>query len=250
MKSQPCAIITGGSRGIGAAIARSFEGAGYRVAVTSRSGVLPKGGGASIKAWKVDVCDTSAFAAVCVDVFSWGGRIDVLVNNVGLSSWRPLEAIDEVFWTNMIDANLKSVLFCTKAVVPHMVNGGSVINVSSLAGKRGSTNNSVYCAAKFGVNGITQSLAKELGGRGIRVNAVCPVYVDTDSLQDALKSPAAPPAGKSVASFLREFAFSNSALQRLPAASEIGSTCVFLASPAASAVTGQSLNVDCGVMPQ
>jgi NAD(P)-dependent dehydrogenase (short-subunit alcohol dehydrogenase family) len=128
--------------------------------------------------------------------------------------------------------------------------GGSIINISSLAGKRGSANNSVYCAAKFGVNGITQSLAKELGPKGIRVNAVCPVYVRTEGLDEALAQPNSPTRGADTTRFLSDFASSQSALGSIPTADQIAATCVFLASSAAGAITGQCLNVDCGVMPQ
>ncbi|MGY8779879.1 MAG: SDR family NAD(P)-dependent oxidoreductase, partial [Longimicrobiales bacterium] len=123
-------------------------------------------------------------------------------------------------------------------------------NVSSLAGKRGSGNNSVYCASKFGVNGVTQAFAKELGPSGIRVNAVCPVYVETEGLMDALQEPVAPPGGQNVREYLDGFAGTQAALRRLPRGDEVGSLCLYLASDAASAVTGQCINVDCGVLPQ
>ena len=131
-----------------------------------------------------------------------------------------------------------------------MQEGASIVNISSLAGKRGSANNAVYCASKFGVNGITQALAKELGPRGIRVNAVCPVYIRTNGLLSALRESQAPPLGKDPADYLRDFASVNAALGRMPQASEVAQVCLFLSSPAASAVTGQCLNVDCGVLPQ
>jgi 3-oxoacyl-[acyl-carrier protein] reductase/meso-butanediol dehydrogenase/(S,S)-butanediol dehydrogenase/diacetyl reductase len=119
-----------------------------------------------------------------------------------------------------------------------------------LAGKRGSANNSVYCATKFGVNGITQALAKELGSAGIRVNAVCPVYVRTEGLNEALEEAVSPTSGADTAAYLAAFATAQSALGVLPTAEQVAATCVFLASPAAAAITGQCLNVDCGVMPQ
>ena len=248
---KPCAIITGGNRGIGKSITKSFLAAGYRVAVVSRGGEIDvDSSGSVLRTWKCDLREVGAFASICNHVSYWAGRVDVLVNNAGLSSWRPLEKIDEAFWDDMISINLKSVLFCSQGVLPYLTNSGSIINISSLAGKRGSANNSVYCAAKFGVNGLTQALAKELGGRGIRVNALCPVYVETLGLHDALKEPEAPSSGQPVDSYLQNFATTNAALKRLPTASEIGATCVFLASPSASAITGQCINIDCGVFPQ
>ena len=124
------------------------------------------------------------------------------------------------------------------------------MNGSSLAGKRGTANNSAYCAAKFAVNGITQALAKELGPRGIRINAVCPVYVKTDQLLATLAEPASPAHGQKVGAYLDQFAETQTALGRLPTAEEVAEVVAFLASPLSSAVTGQCLNIDCGTLPQ
>ena len=151
---------------------------------------------------------------------------------------------------DMIDTNLKGTFWGCKAASERMEKGSSIVNISSLAGKRGSANNSVYCASKFGVNGITQALAKELGPKGIRVNAVCPVYVSTDGLHQALRDKESPSQGEDITCFLDDFASDNSALCRIPTAEEVARLCVFLASPEASAITGQCINVDCGVLPQ
>jgi NAD(P)-dependent dehydrogenase (short-subunit alcohol dehydrogenase family) len=124
------------------------------------------------------------------------------------------------------------------------------VNISSLAGKRGSANNSVYCASKFGVNAVTQALAKELGPRGIRVNAVCPVYVRTAGLDDALAEEESPTGGQDIGTYLAEFARTQTALGALPSDVQVADSCVFLASAAAGAITGQCINVDCGVLPQ
>jgi 3-oxoacyl-[acyl-carrier protein] reductase/meso-butanediol dehydrogenase/(S,S)-butanediol dehydrogenase/diacetyl reductase len=150
----------------------------------------------------------------------------------------------------MIATNLKGVLWGCRAAALHMAKSGVIINISSLAGKRGSANNSVYCASKFGVNGITQALSKELGKRDIRVNAVCPVYVTTDGLLEALDNEESPTGGRDAGAYLKKFAAESSALGRLPTAEEVANLCIFLASNKASAITGQCINVDCGVCPQ
>lgn len=244
-------IITGGSRGLGAAISEAFHASGYHVVIAGRTDTgLATALGSRARFVATDVRCPQSLRDMIKRALDWTGRLDVLVNNAGISAWRPLAEIDEPFWQEMIDTNLKSVLFACQAAAPYLPRGGSIINISSLAGKRGSANNSVYCATKFGVNGITQSLAKELGSVGIRVNAVCPVYVTTSGLEEALGETQSPAGGQDVATYLRTFAATQSALGVLPTAAQVAATCVFLASSAADAITGQCLNVDCGVLPQ
>ena len=244
-------IITGGSRGIGASISAAFHEAGHRVVLAGRTDTgLARQLGERARFIETDVRQTQSLAGMVKRTIDWSGRLDVLVNNAGLSAWRPLADIDEAFWQKMLDTNLKSILFASQAALPHLKRGASIINISSLAGKRGSANNSVYCVTKFGVNAITQSLAKELGPVGIRVNAVCPVYVTTDGLADALNKVNSPTNGQDMNTYLANFAATQTALGVLPTAEQVASTCVFLASPAAGAITGQCLNVDCGVLPQ
>jgi 3-oxoacyl-[acyl-carrier protein] reductase/meso-butanediol dehydrogenase/(S,S)-butanediol dehydrogenase/diacetyl reductase len=244
-------VVTGGGIGIGAAISRAFHAAGDRVAIASRNdhGLAASLGDRATHV-SCDVRDPVSVDAALAAATKWGGRLDVLVNNAGYSAWRALDDIDQRFWSDVIDTNLKGVLFACQSAARRMSAGASIINMSSLAGKRGSARNAAYCAAKFGVNGLTQALAKELGPRGIRVNALCPVYVQTDGLRDALADPAAPPAGSPVDAYLADFARTQAALGRLPTADEVAAVCVMLASSAASAITGQCLNVDCGVLPQ
>jgi len=252
MTAHKTVVITGGGKGIGADIARVFYDTEYRVIIGSRTdhGISEKLGE---NAWfcETDVRQPSDLHALVAYAVEKTGAVHVMINNAGYSGWRTLAGIDESFWQDMIDTNLKGVLFGCQAAARQMRGkGGCIINVSSLAGKRGSANNSVYCASKFGVNGITQALAKEIGGQNIRVNAVCPVFVKTDGVIEALQENDSPAGGTDVSAFLDSFMRAQSALGRLPLGEEVGNACLFLASEKASAITGQCINVDCGVLPQ
>jgi NAD(P)-dependent dehydrogenase (short-subunit alcohol dehydrogenase family) len=241
-------VVTGGTRGIGLAIARGFAAAGDTVFVGARQPMTGEPGSLTFVA--TDVRKRADLVALAERAAGATGRVDVFVNAAGVSAWRPLDAVDEAFWDRLLETNAKGTFFGCQAAAARLTSGGSIINISSIAGKRGSANNAVYCASKFAVNGVTQALAKELGPRGIRVNAVCPVYIMTPGLHEALQDPHAPPAGGPVDAYLRSFTDAQSALGRLPAAEDVAAVCVFLASPAAAAITGQCINVDCGVLPQ
>jgi len=244
-------VITGGSRGIGAAISKAFYNEDARVIIGARTdNGIARILGARAKFRKTDVKRRADHRALVNLALDWTGALDVYVNCAGFSEWRPIEKIDEPFLSEMVDTNLKGTIFGCQTASWNMKKGGSILNISSLAGKRGSSNNSIYCATKFGVNGITQALAKELGPRSIRVNAICPVYVKTRGISKALKSRFSPTKGRDMSGYLRKFALESSALGRLPKAKEIADLCVFLASPEASAITGQCINLDCGVLPQ
>jgi NAD(P)-dependent dehydrogenase (short-subunit alcohol dehydrogenase family) len=244
-------LITGGSRGIGAAITRAFHAEGDHVLIASRSDSgLAESLGSRARFVETDVRRPAELTAAADLAIEWTGALHTLINNAGLSAWRPLGEIDEAFWHDMVDTNLKSVLFASQAAALHLPDGGTIVNVSSLAGKRGSANNAVYCATKFGVNALTQALAKELGADQIRVNAVCPVYVRTPGLDEALSESRSPTGGLDITDYLQDFAKNQTALGVLPTDDQVAATCVFLASPAAGAITGQCINVDCGVLPQ
>ena len=243
-------VITGGNRGIGLSITEAFVDAGYSVIVGARQEAgLGSRFGDRVAFIPADVRDEPAHQELVQYALQKTGKLDVYINNAGFSEWRPIDRVDESFFDQIIGTNLKGAFWGCKAAVSAMVAGGSIINISSLAGKRGSANNSAYCASKFGMNGLTQALAKEVGPREIRVNAVCPVLIPTEGLIEALKSPYGPAKGDP-AGFISRFAADNAALKRLPTGAEVAATCLFLASEAASAMTGQCINVDCGVFPQ
>jgi NAD(P)-dependent dehydrogenase (short-subunit alcohol dehydrogenase family) len=248
--SKKTVVITGGNRGIGLSITEAFVAAGYSVFVGARNEAgFGQRFGKKVTFVPTDVrCEVAQRKLVnrAVDVT---GQLDVFINNAGYSEWRPIAEVDEAFLNDILATNLKGAFWGCKAAVMAMREGGSIINMSSIAGKRGSANNSAYVATKFALNGLTQSLAKEVGVRGIRVNGVCPVLVPTDGLLEALKSPHGPAEGDG-ASFIARFALENAALKRLPTGLEVAAVCLFLASDAASAITAQNINVDCGVYPQ
>jgi NAD(P)-dependent dehydrogenase (short-subunit alcohol dehydrogenase family) len=241
-------VVTGGTRGIGLAIVEACTAAGANVVVGARTpSDAMTASGASFLA--TDVRSAEQVHALAAHAKNAHGRLDVWINNAGVSVWRALDRVDEAFVRSLVDTNLLGTLWGCQAAARHLASGGAIVNMASLAGRRGSPNNSVYCASKFGVVGLTQALALELGPSGVRVNAVCPVYVRTETLLSNLRGDHPDRPGPDPNAFLDQFANARTALKRLPLAEEIARVCVFLASDAASAITGQNLHVDCGAMP-
>jgi len=243
-------VITGGSKGLGWAIAEKYLQNGWNVVSGSRSTRLniAEQFQGQFRQIEMDVRDRSSHKTLVGEAIAWKGRIDCFVNNAGFSEWRSIADIDEEFLTSILETNLMGYFWGSQAAASVLQPGSSLINVSSLAARRGTPNNSAYVASKFGVAGLTQSLAKELGPKGIRVNAVCPVLVRTEGLMEALSDESSPAAGKPNV-FLSNFATTQTALGSLPSASQVADLCFFLSSSQATAITGQSINVDCGVLP-
>jgi 3-oxoacyl-[acyl-carrier protein] reductase/meso-butanediol dehydrogenase/(S,S)-butanediol dehydrogenase/diacetyl reductase len=243
-------VITGGSKGIGWEIAQTFARDGYKVISGSRTTRedLPSDISKNIKQLVVDVKNKEDHLRLVEAAIEWGDKLDCYINNAGFSEWRSIDTIDNSFLTNIFETNLFGYFWGSQAAATALREGGSILNISSLAAKRGTLNNSAYSASKFGVTGLTQSLSKELGPKGIRVNAVCPVLIETPGLMTALDAKYSP-VDKNISSFLENFAQNQSALGRLPTASEVAQLCLFLASEKASGITGQSINIDCGVLP-
>ena len=243
-------VITGGSKGLGWAIAEKYLQNGWSVVSGSRSTrpTIETSYQDRFRQIEMDVRDRAAHKTLVGEAIAWTARVDCFINNAGFSEWKPIAEIDEEFLNSILETNLKGYFWGSQAAASLLQPGSSLINISSLAARRGTPNNSAYVASKFGVAGLTQSLAKELGPKGIRVNAVCPVLVRTEGLVEALKDQTSPAGGKPD-EFLDSFATSQTALGALPTASQVADMCFFLSSPQASAITGQSINVDCGVLP-
>lgn len=243
-------VITGGSKGIGLELVKFYAEKGFKVVSGSRTKYEDFNSAikANIQEIIVDVTKPESHEELVKEAIKQTGKLDVYINNAGFSEWRSLQNIDAKFLESIFSTNVFGYFWGTKAAAKVMNPGGSIINISSLAARRGTPNNSAYSASKFAITGLTQSTAKELGKSGIRVNAICPVLIETPGLIDALKSENAPSFGQP-AEFLEQFALTQTALGRLPNAIDIAELSYFLTSESANAITGQSINVDCGVLP-
>ena len=243
------AVVTGGNKGIGLGISKELLKNNYKVIVGGRSSYEDRESFAKIDFIKADLASYDGHKQLAETAIKKYGKLNLYVNNVGISEWKPIKEVDEHFLNKLIKTNLYSAFWGCKVAEKFLSENSSIINISSIAGKRGSKNNSVYVATKFAMNGLTQSLAKELGSKKIRVNAICPVLIKTEGLIQALNQNYSP-VESTLDNFFGDFQKSQTALNRLPTSEEVASMVVFLASESASAITGQCINVDCGVFPQ
>ena len=243
------AVVTGGNKGIGLGISKELLKNNYKVIVGGRSSYEDRESFAKIDFIKADLASYDGHKQLAETAIKKYGKLNLYVNNVGISEWKPIKEVDEYFLNKLIKTNLYSAFWGCKVAEKFLSENSSIINISSIAGKRGSKNNSVYVATKFAMNGLTQSLAKELGSKKIRVNAICPVLIKTEGLIQALNQNYSP-VESTLDNFFGDFQKSQTALNRLPTSEEVASMVVFLASESASAITGQCINVDCGVFPQ
>ena len=242
-------VIVGGSKGIGLEITKTFLNNNYLVITGSRT--IPKIKHKNLYFIPLDVRKESNFQTFFKTIKKITKVINVLINNTGLSEWKKIEDVNLQFLHKMFETNVYYLYWSSKyALKLFSKENSKIINISSIAGKRGSKNNSVYSATKFAVNGITQSLAKELGNRSILVNAICPVLVETPGLVYALKQKDSPANKKNIKTFLDTFKEFNSSNNKLPTSKDIANFALFLASDINNSITGQCINVDCGVFPQ
>jgi len=229
------ALVTGGSRGIGRAIALELSRAGASVAVGYRSGqdeaeaVAQEAGGRAVQA---DVSNAEEAARLVEDA----GELDLLVNNAGLTRDGLLARMPDEDWRDVIETNLSSVFYTCRAVTRSMMKkrAGSIVNVSSIVGLHGNWGQTNYGASKAGIVGFTKSLARELGSRNVRANVVAPGYVNT-RLTDVLPEEA------------KDAMLANTPLGRLGEPEDIAGAVRFLCSDEASFITGEVLLVDGGL---
>jgi 3-oxoacyl-[acyl-carrier protein] reductase len=193
------ALVTGGSRGIGLAIARLLGRMGGRIAVCGRNPAHLDQCAKSLHSEGIEVLTITADVSRAADAASLVerarqslGEVDILVNNAGVGVFRPAHELSEEDWDRVMDTNLKGVFLMSRAVAPHMIRRrtGHIINISSLAGKNAFAGGGVYCASKWGLLVLTASMAEDLRGYGIRVSAVCPGSVETEFGPHAGKDPA------------------------------------------------------------
>jgi 3-oxoacyl-[acyl-carrier protein] reductase len=229
------ALVTGGSRSIGRAIALELAAAGASVVVGYRSGrdeaeaVANEAGGRAIAA---DVSDAEAAAKLVEDA----GELDILVNNAGLTRDGLIARMPDADWRDVLETNLSSVFYTCRAVARSMMKrrSGSIVNIASVVGLRGNPGQTNYSASKAGIIGFTKALARELGSRGVRANVVAPGYIHsrlTDEISDDM----------------RTLMLQNTPLGRLGEPEDVAGAVRFLCSDAAAYITGEVLLVDGGL---
>ncbi|MCW2278418.1 3-oxoacyl-[acyl-carrier-protein] reductase [Heliophilum fasciatum] len=242
---QPVVLVTGASRGIGRAIALAFAKAGYKVGVNyvgsteKAQAVVAEIGamGGQAVLLQGDIASASQVDGLMQQLMTAFGRIDVLVNNAGVTRDNLVMRLKEEDWQTVVDTNLKGAFLCSKAASKVMMKQryGRIINISSVVGQMGNAGQANYAAAKAGLLGLTKSLARELASRNITVNAVAPGFIQTD-MTDKLSDDAVAALTKGIP------------LNRLGQPEDVAQVVLFLASSAADYITGQTINVDGGMI--
>ena len=223
------AVVTGASRGLGAAIAVALADAGADVVAVSRTGEADD---ARVEAWRADVTDPAFHTALAAR------DVDILVNNAGINRPKPIAEMPVGDLDAMLDLNVRAVYLCAQAAVQAMLRhgrGGAVVNMSSQMGHVGSPGRTAYCLTKHAVEGLTKAMAVELAPAGIRVNSVAPTFIDTPWTTAMFDDPA-----------FRDFVLGMIPMGRLGTPADVAAAVVYLCSPAAAMVTGTSLVVDGG----
>lgn len=235
------ALVTGASRGLGRGIAEALAAAGAEVTLCARPSAELDQAAAAIRAehgraeiLAADVTDVGAFARAVEALPAF----DILVNNAGTNRPKPLAEISEEDYDAVMNLNLRAAIFAAKAVTGRMMaegRGGVVINLSSQMGHVGAANRTIYCASKWALEGFTKALAVELAPAGIRVNTLCPTFIETPMTRPYFEDKA-----------FREAVLSKIKLGRLGRIDEVAAAAVYLASDAAALMTGSALVLDGG----
>jgi 3-oxoacyl-[acyl-carrier protein] reductase len=243
MPGNRVAIVTGGGQGIGRAIVLSLAGSGFHTVVadvnagTAADAAKEAAGlGPAAHSVTVDVSKGESVEAMVAGTLERFGRIDVLVNNAGITRDGLLMRMDEAAWQKVLDINLTGTFLCSKAVLRHMVKArwGRIVNIASVVGAMGNAGQCNYAASKAGVIGFSKSLAREVASRNVTVNAVAPGYIET-AMTDALPQDAKDKLTAIIPA------------QRLGTAQDVAGCVGFLVSDAAAYVTGQVLHVNGGM---
>ncbi len=244
MLEQKVVVVTGGAQGIGLSAVERFAQEGARVAIWDFNEEKGKASESSLKAkgldvrfQQVNVTDMASVKAAVQALHAETGRIDVLVNNAGITRDASLLKMTEEQWQQVLDVNLGGVFHCTQAIVPIMVEqkSGCIINTSSVVGLYGNFGQTNYVATKSGVIGMTKVWARELGRKGIRVNAVAPGFIATEMVDTVPANVIEQMVGKTP-------------LARLGKPEDIANAYIFLASDLASYISGTVLSVDGGLV--
>ncbi len=238
-------LVTGSSRGIGFAIAEAFLNAGARVAINGKTehsvsaAIERLGDRKRIVAAPGDIGTVPGCESVVKTANDAFGGLDILVNSAGIGAGRPIEDSDEAMWDAHVDVNLKGTFFCCRAALPELRKSkGNIVNIASDAGLMGCPGITVYCASKGGVVNMTRAMALEVAP-DVRVNSVCPGYVDTDMIRRSVAKKADPAAAE-------QKMIDYAPLKRIAEPAEISLAVLYLASFDARFITGAALAIDGG----